>query len=209
MWGPTHRARGASPDPLWVRGRVRNTLAGPPENRCRPSSCVSLALSHETAHKKREKESKRPRRRIQASVAPARNRTEIKTLKLRIFETWKKPGGHYARSWWQSKWAKRLRSWGDIPEETRENTNRAWVDEQQKKMSTFHRACVGCAHQTWSLSFQTGKGKKKKHNKTHRARFGAFLYTYKLKVDLCQLPGNRKDRRANKVRTIPLPASLG
>ena len=22
-WGPTHRARGASPDPLWVRGRVR------------------------------------------------------------------------------------------------------------------------------------------------------------------------------------------
>ena len=108
-------------------------------------------------------------------------------------------------------------------------TGPGWTNN--KKMSTFHSACVCvcvCAC-VWGVPvrpdlylFKQGRERKKKNTHTQYIyiyiyikfteqllRFGARLYTYKMRVDLCQLPGNRKDRRANKVRTLPLPASLG
>ena len=180
-WGPTHCARGASPDPLWVKGRVFSPL--PVLLRTGAGLLVVCLWPYhtKTAHKNGKRSRRdQPRRRIQAA-----------------------PGGN------EPKRCDR----GDIPEETRENTNSAWVDEQQKNVH-LSQCCV-CGVCLLHLIFisSSRRGKEKTHTHTikltEQFRFGARLYTYKLRVDLCQLPENRKDLRANKVRTIPLPASLG
>ena len=143
---------------------------------------------------------------------PKQNRN--KNTKLRIFDTRKKPGGTTLAPGGNLNEPKRCDR-GNIPEERRENTNRAWVDKQQENVHLSQCVCVwGVPVRPDLYLFKQGRERKKKH--THNIkfteqllRFGARLYTYKMRVDLCQLPGNRKDRRANKARTLPLPASLG
>ena len=80
-------ARGASPDPLWVRGRVRTP---PPisENRRWLSSGVSVALTQ-----KNTKETSRRDEGENSKPQPHPPETKLKTPKLRVFEARKKPGG--------------------------------------------------------------------------------------------------------------------